>query len=195
MKFSAPILLASASPRRKSLLSELGIKFEIKTKEIDESFPADLTGEQAAIFIAAKKAAAYDEEINEGYIVITADTIVCLDDHILGKPTDPADAQRMLRLLSGKKHDVITAVCIKSKESNDCFHVTTSVHFKELSEDEINFYIDKDKPFDKAGAYGIQDWLGLTAIDRIEGSYYNVVGLPVSELYHYLIRLKSFSEL
>jgi len=193
MKSTSKIILASGSPRRKALLSELGIKFEVMVKDIEENYPADLKREQVALYIASKKADAYINEINSGALVITADTIVCLDDHILGKPTGPEDAYRMLRLLSGTNHEVITAVCMRSKLHAEHFHVTTRVHFHELTDAEIDYYIQKDKPFDKAGAYGIQEWIGLIGIDRIEGSYYNVVGLPVSELYQHLIRFQSIS--
>lgn len=195
MKFTTSILLASGSPRRKSLLSEMGIPFEVKTKDIDENYPDHLRKEEVAIYVATKKANAYSDEIAQGYTVITADTIVCFKDLILGKPSDNEDAFNMLRMLSGNRHEVITAVCIKSLQYNETFHVLTTVHFNELTDSEINYYIEHHHPFDKAGAYGIQDWIGLIAIDRIEGSYHNVVGLPVCELYQHLLKLNSFSQL
>ncbi len=195
MKSTSKIILASGSPRRKALLSELGIQFEVMVKEIEEDYPNGLKGEQVALHIASKKADAYVDEIKSGALVITADTIVCLNDHILGKPVGPEDAYRMLRMLSGTSHEVITAVCMRSTQHSELFHVSTRVHFHELTDAEIYHYIQKDKPFDKAGAYGIQEWIGLIGIDRIEGSYYNVVGLPVSEVYQHLVRFQSTSEI
>ncbi len=195
MKFSKPIILASGSPRRKSLMEEAGIPFEIKLKAVDENFPAELKREEVAVFIAKKKASVYNEEVLEGYTVITADTIVCYENEILGKPKNEIDAFEMLKKLSGKKHEVITAVCIRCGDSDECFYVTTSVYFKELSNEEIDFYIKQDQPMDKAGAYGIQEWIGLVGIEKIEGSYPNVVGLPVHQLYQHLIHLNSYKSL
>jgi septum formation protein len=186
VKIKYPILLASGSPRRQSLLKELGFNFEIKLKNVDETFPDNLKGKDVALFLAIKKADAYQQEIEDGYLVITADTIVCIGDEIMNKPDDFRQAFTMLSKLSGRRHEVITAVCIKTKSITDCFHVSTSVYFKKLTEKEIEYYINTHKPFDKAGGYGIQEWIGLVAVEKIEGSYHNVVGLPVKELYEYL---------
>ncbi len=189
MEQTSPLILASGSPRRKALLKELGLDFKVVLKEINEDFPDHLKREDVALFIAQKKASVYINEINEGNIVITADTIVCVDDKILNKPAGYQEAFEMLQLLSGRSHEVITAVCISGKDISSCFHVTTTVIFKKLSDAEINNYIIKQQPFDKAGGYGIQEWIGLIGMERIEGSYYNVVGLPVKELYEQLIAL------
>ncbi|MDQ3051069.1 MAG: Maf family nucleotide pyrophosphatase [Bacteroidota bacterium] len=189
MEQTAPLILASGSPRRQALLMELGLKFRVVTKEIDEDFPGHLVREEVALFLARKKASMYDNEIKEGNIVITADTIVCVDDKILNKPAAYQEAFNMLQLLSGRSHEVITAVCISGEGISSCFHLTTTVIFKKLSVAEINYYIEKHQPYDKAGGYGIQEWIGLIGMDRMEGSYYNVVGLPVKELYEELIAL------
>jgi septum formation protein len=184
-----PIILASGSPRRQALLKELGLKFKVVLREIDEDFPEHLKREKIALFLAKKKAAAYRDEIEAGNIVITADTIVCVDDKTLNKPADYSEACEMLKLLSGRSHEVITAVCISGTGISDCFYVITSVFFKKLSLEEISYYINSHQPFDKAGGYGIQEWIGLIAMERMEGSYYNVVGLPVKELYDHLLAL------
>jgi len=190
MEQSAPVILASGSPRRQALLKELGLDFKIVLKEIDEDFPDNLKREEVAIFLARKKASVYKDEIESGNIVITADTIVCVDDSILNKPENFDAAFEMLRMLSGRAHQVITAVCISGKNISDCLHVVTNVVFKQLTDSEIKFYIDTHRPFDKAGGYGIQEWIGLIGMERMEGSYYNVVGLPVKELYDRLVSLK-----
>lgn len=189
MEQTSPLILASGSPRRKALLKELGLDFKVVLKEIDEDYPNHLKREAVALFLAQKKASVYIDEINDGNIVITADTIVCVDDIILNKPAGYQEAFDMLLLLSGRSHEVITAVCISGKNISSCFHVTTTVIFKKLSDAEINNYIEKQQPFDKAGGYGIQEWIGLIGMERMEGSYYNVVGLPVKELYEQLIAL------
>lgn len=184
--FTGKIILASGSPRRRELLEMLGIRFEVLVKQVDESWPAHLKGEQIALYLAEKKAKAYAPELREGHLVITADTIVCLGDTVLNKASGSNEAMRMLRSLSGRSHQVITGVCLNLGGFADCFSVTTTVTFKTLPDDEIRFYVERFHPFDKAGAYGIQEWIGLTGIERIEGSYYNVVGLPVKELYERL---------
>lgn len=189
MQLPTKLILASASPRRQSLLSEAGLKFEIVVKPVNEDFPEQLKREQVALFLAAKKASAYNDEVNNGYTVITADTIVCLDDEILNKPADADEAFQMLKKLSGRTHEVITAVCIRNSTDSISFHVVTSVTFRPITGREIEWYVENYKPFDKAGAYGIQEWIGLVAITKIEGSYNNVVGLPVAELYRELIHL------
>jgi len=178
------IILASASPRRKQLLEELGIPFEVQIKNVDESFPSDLNPEEVAAYLSTLKSNAFpDEDFNQRTLIITADTIVTIDGKILGKPTDREDAIQILKQLSGKKHQVITGVTLRSKNKQIVFSVTTDVYFKALSNDEIEFYVDTFKPFDKAGAYGIQEWIGHVAIEKIEGSYFNVMGLPTHRLY------------
>ena len=181
------ILLASASPRRKQLLEDAGFSIKVvKGKEIDETIPEKLTGKDAAIFLADLKADAYAEKITENTILITADTIVCLEDKILGKPTDYRDAFKILRSLSGKEHKVITGVSIRSVDKQISFADETCVKFKQLSDDEIDYYITHYKPYDKAGAYGIQEWIGYIGITGIKGSYFNVMGLPVQKVYETL---------
>lgn len=178
------VILASNSPRRKELLGGLGIDFTVRTLQgIDESYPADLKGEEIPKFISGQKAKAYKASMADDELIITADTIVYVDGEVLGKPVDKGDARRMFHLMSGRKHEVITGVSIVTKEKTIQFATTTNVTFAELSEEEIDFYIDNYKPFDKAGAYGIQEWIGYIGITGIEGSYFNVVGLPVQRLY------------
>ena len=189
MNSAQPLLLASNSPRRKELLASLGLAFEVRVKEVHEDFPDHLKREAVAEYLASHKADAYKNElVNEA--IITADTIVCLGDQILNKPADENEAFRMLRALSGKSHEVITGVCILTKAVKSVFHDTTTVYFKELTDSEIAYYIQVFQPFDKAGAYGIQEWIGMIGIERIEGSYFNVVGLPVQKLYEQLLELK-----
>ena len=167
----------------------MGLDFRVVLKDVDESFPEALKPAEVAVYIAEKKAHAFDESLQEGEAVITADTIVCIDDEILGKPEDEADAFRMLSLLSGRKHQVITGVAIIFDHKVHAFSVVTEVYFKELTRDEINYYIKHYQPFDKAGSYGIQEWIGLTGIEKIEGSYTNVVGLPTERVYQELVQL------
>lgn len=185
MNLSRPILLASNSPRRKELLAGLGIQFEVRVKEVHEDFPEHLQREEVAEFLASHKADAYTADL-QNEVLITADTIVCLGERILNKPADAAEAFAMLRALSGTHHEVITGVCILTKESKTVLHDVTKVYFKELTDEEIHYYIAHYKPFDKAGAYGIQEWIGKIGIEKIEGSYFNVVGLPVQNLYTHL---------
>lgn len=180
------LILASQSPRRHQMLKELGLDFKIQTKDVEEVYPDHLKGEEIPVYLAKLKAEAFVLDMNEKELVITADTIVCVDDMVLGKPKDRADAVKMLKMLSGRSHQVISGVCLKSKEKEATFSTTTNVHFKELSLEEIDYYIDNYKPFDKAGAYGIQEWIGFVGIDGIEGSYFNVVGLPIQRLYQEL---------
>lgn len=183
------IILGSNSPRRKELLSGLGLTYEIKTlPDIDESFPEILEGEDIAKYIAKEKADAYEDILKENTLLITADTIVLLEGRVYGKPKDESDAKRMLRELSGKTHKVITGVCITSREKQHVFSVSSDVRFAQLEEDEISFYVYKYKPFDKAGAYGIQEWIGHIAVEYISGSYFNIMGLPVQRLYQELKR-------
>jgi septum formation protein len=177
------IILGSKSPRRQYLLRELGIQFVIETKDVDESFPEHLQGEEIPLYLCHKKADAFDGKLKEDSILITADTIVWINSHVLNKPADAEEARTMLRELSGNRHEVYTGVCLKSIKKVVTFSVKTAVYFKELSEGEIEFYVSTYKPFDKAGAYGAQEWIGYIAMERIESSYFNVMGLPVKELY------------
>lgn len=179
-------ILASKSPRRQFLLKELGLNFEVKTKEVDESFPEHLKAQEIPLYLCEKKAEAFDEELSDNTVVITADTIVWVDGQVLNKPEDFNDAVRMLKLLSGKMHEVYTGVCLRSKSKVKSFYALTKVYFKPLTQAEIEFYITHYKPFDKAGSYGAQDWIGLVAVERIEGTYFNVMGLPMKELYEEL---------
>lgn len=188
MELPYRIILASNSPRRRELLGGLGIDFTVKVMEgIDESWPHDLKGEDIPLYIAKEKAAPYKAAIANDELVITADTIVYVDGEVLGKPHDKADAVRMLKLISGRWHEVITGVTLMTKERERSFAVTTKVKFSNLSDDEIRRYVDSGLPMDKAGAYGIQEWIGYVGVEAIEGSYFNVVGLPVQRLYRELI--------
>lgn len=184
------LLLASKSPRRQYLLKELGLDFEVRTKEVDESFPDNLKAQEIPLYLCEKKANAFAEELKDNTIVITADTIVWLPqtNEVLNKPENFDDAVRMLQLLSGKMHEVYTGVCLKSKNKTKSFYALTKVYFKPLSLQEIEFYINNYHPFDKAGSYGAQDWIGLVAVEKIEGTYFNVMGLPVKELYEELLK-------
>ena len=183
------IILASRSPRRQQMLQELGLKFDIVIKEYSETYPEWLDGKSIAEFISHQKAVSFLDTIADNEIVITADTIVWCNNRVLGKPLDYSDAEYMLREISGNTHEVITGVTLLSCVKEKTFSVSSKVTFDDLSTEEISFYINKYKPFDKAGAYGIQEWIGLVACSRIEGSYFNVVGLPVRTLYR---ELKNF---
>ena len=180
------IILASCSPRRQQLFKETGLRFEVMTKEYDETFPDGLNGEEIARHVAHGKASCFRDEISDGEIVITADTVVWCNGRILGKPVDRDDAVSMLREISGNTHEVITGVSLMTKSDEVVFSETTMVTFEHMTDEEISFYIDNYNPYDKAGAYGIQEWIGLTTCSRIEGSYFNVVGLPVHRLYREL---------
>lgn len=181
------IILASNSPRRKELLGGLGIDYEVKVLPgIDESYPDSLKGEEIPVYIASEKAAAYRAVMQEDDLIITADTIVYLDGEVLGKPRDAADAARMLRLLSGKTHQVITGVYITTQAFQKSFAAVTEVTFDTLSEEEIDYYVSKYAPMDKAGSYGIQEWIGFIGVTGMKGSYFNVMGLPVQRLYREL---------
>jgi len=183
------IILASKSPRRLHLIKELGIDFTIGNKNsIEEIFPSGLTNKEIAIYLSKIKAYPYKEDlICSNKLIITADTIVCIKNEILGKPTDRLDAVTMLKKLSGRKHEVITGVTLSSQTKTKSFTDITNVYFKTLNNKEIDYYLDHYKPYDKAGAYGIQEWIGMTSIKKIEGSYFNVVGLPVQKLYDELM--------
>jgi septum formation protein len=181
------LILASASPRRRQLLDEAGFIFRAANVDFTEVWPSELTGREIAEYLAEGKAAAWNEDIKPGQIIITADTVVWCHDTVLGKPADAAEAAQFLRLLSGCEHEVITGMCLRDSNKKSIFSVTTRVTFRELSDEEIVYYIENYQPLDKAGAYGIQEWIGLRGITRIEGSYYNVVGMPVSDLYARLL--------
>lgn len=178
------VVLASNSPRRKELLGDLGIEFQVRTmKGIDESYPDDLPVLEIAEYISRKKAHAYKAEMHPDELIITADTVVILGDEVLGKPKDADDACRMLRELSGKTHKVVTGVTIVTTDATRSFSAVSDVEFAELSDDDINYYVDNYRPLDKAGAYGIQEWIGCMGVRNINGSFYNVMGLPLHRLY------------
>ena len=184
------LILASNSPRRKELLGGLDVDFDVRVLNgIDESFPETLAGEDIPKYISQQKAKAYMPSLAADEVLVTSDTIVYLDGEVLGKPKDADDARRMLRLISGRSHDVITGVTIVAGIKINSFSVTTKVTFKQLSDDEIDYYIENYRPFDKAGAYGIQEWIGYIGVTSIEGSYFNVMGLPVQRLYQELVKM------
>lgn len=186
------IILASGSPRRKELLAGLGYEFEVRLLPgIDESYPDGLTGEEIAQHIARGKAAPYRDSMEANDLVITADTIVYLDGKVLGKPKDEEEAKNMLRSLSGKTHQVITGVTLLTQTQEHTFASVSQVTFAELSNEEIDYYVTHYHPTDKAGAYGIQEWIGYIGVTRIEGSYFNVMGLPVQRLYTELKQILS----
>ena len=181
------IVLASHSPRRHELLRGLGVDFSVNViNGIDESFPASMPKEEVAEHLAVKKREAY--KVGEDELLITADTIVVVDDEILGKPKDADDARRMLHTISGRVHKVVTGVCLATTTESRSFSVTTEVKFRQLRDSEIDYYIDHYKPFDKAGAYGIQEWIGYVGVEGIRGSYYNVMGFPVQRVYEEMTR-------
>ena len=183
------LILASNSPRRKELLAGLGVPFEVRVlQDIDEDYPESLPVNEVARYIAKEKADAYRRVIAQDELIITADTVVIVGDEILGKPVDEADAVRMLRLLSGRTHQVTTGVCLLTAEKERCFDVTTDVTFKTLTDEEIHYYVNHYRPFDKAGAYGIQEWIGYIGVTGLHGSYYNVMGLPVQRIYQELTK-------
>lgn len=184
-KIQRPIVLASSSPRRQYLMKEAGFTFTIEKPEVDESFPETMPVDQVAKYLAQKKAEYFRLKMRDE-IVVTADTVVVLGQRILNKPENKSEAIEMLNALSGNQHLVITGVCIISREKEITFDDITEVQFKKLSPEEINFYVDTYKPYDKAGAYGAQDWIGMVAIERIVGSYFNVMGLPVHKVYQHL---------
>ena len=178
------IVLSSNSPRRKELLRGLGLNFQTRIIDgIDESYDKSLPGEDIAKMISEKKAESYKATMSSDELIITADTIVYVDGEVLGKPQNKIDAARMLKMISGKCHDVITGVCLLTSNKRISFSVKTKVSFAQITDDEISFYIENYKPYDKAGAYGIQEWIGYIGVDSIQGSYFNVMGLPVQRLY------------
>lgn len=181
------IILASASPRRRELLSGLGVDFEILClPDIDESFPVSLPANEVAGYISVKKAEAYKQQMQTNQLIITADTVVVSENRILGKPHSRENAVEMLRFLSGKTHHVITGVTILTTDKQKTFSVSTDVTFADITDEEIHYYIDRYQPMDKAGAYGIQEWIGFIAVESISGSYFNVMGLPIQRLYQEL---------
>ena len=184
------VILASQSPRRKQLLEGLGISFEILVTDTDESFPAHLKAHEIPMFLAQKKSESITmADFGPNALVITADTIVWLDNNVLNKPADNKEAMEMLRHISGKTHEVFTGVCLKTMDQSSAFYAASKVTFRELSEAEIRWYVENFKPLDKAGAYGIQEWIGYIGIEHIEGSFYNVMGLPTQMLYRELEKL------
>lgn len=184
------IVLASNSPRRKELLQRMGVNFKVRTLfGIDESYPDSLRGEDIVCYISRNKAKAYQSSMAPNELLITADTIVYVDGEVMGKPKNAEQAKEMLHKLSGKTHQVITGVTIVTVKRTENFGVTSQVKFTNITDEEINFYVDNYLPFDKAGAYGIQEWIGIVAVEEIKGSYFNVVGLPVQRLYQ---KLKTF---
>jgi septum formation protein len=186
MRLKRPLILASSSPRRQYLMKEAGFDFTVEKPDVDEIFPPELPADQVAKYLAEKKAEVFRLAMKDE-IVVTADTIVLLEKKILNKPADRSEALSMLNDLSGNTHKVITGVCILSKEKETSFDDTTEVTFQKLTKQEIEFYVDHYKPYDKAGAYGAQDWIGMVAIQKIVGSYFNVMGLPIHKVYQHLI--------
>ena len=183
------VILASNSPRRKELLAGLGVQYEIRTlPDVDESYPDTLQGADIPLYIAREKADAYRSMLHAGELMITADTIVWLEGKVLGKPQDREDALHMLRAMSGKTHEVFTGVCLTTTQRQHTFSARTEVRFSTLSEDEITYYVDHFHPMDKAGAYGVQEWIGYIGVEYISGSYYNIMGLPVQRLYRELCK-------
>lgn len=185
LSLSHPLVLASNSPRRKQLLAEAGFVFSVKTADVAEDFPSDMPVTDVPVYLAKRKAQAIAAQLPDA-IILGADTVVIIEGEILNKPVDKADASRMLAQLSGKKHDVITGVCLRQGSTLVSFADRTEVYFKSLSQEEITFYVDNYVPLDKAGAYGAQEWMGMVAVEKIIGSYFNVMGLPVHLLYKYL---------
>lgn len=182
------IILASGSPRRQQFFKEMDLHYTIRLKEIEEVYPEHLKGAEITNFLAELKANAFENELGENDILVTSDTIVWLQGKALGKPRDYDDAFKMLQQLANQTHEVITSVCLKSVAKTEVFHCITKVTFSSLSDEAISYYLEHYKPFDKAGSYGIQDWIGLIGISNIEGSYTNVVGLPTEMLFHKLMQ-------
>ncbi len=187
-EFPYQIILGSNSPRRQELLKSLGFTFLNKPINADESFPADLQAEEICLYLAEKKADAYPEDLQDDEILITADTIVWCEGKVFNKPANFVEGKKMLETLSGKMHEVFTGICLKSGNKQTTFYDVSKVYFKKLKPEEIEYYLTNYSPYDKAGGYGVQDWLGYIGIDKIEGSFYNVMGLPVKELYEELVK-------
>ena len=184
------VILASGSPRRRELMAGLGVNYEVRMlPDVDESYPDTLQGEEIPLYIAKEKADAYIPMMQPDELIITADTIVWLDGKVLGKPRDREDALQMLRTMSGRTHEVFTGVCITTTDWQRSFTAQTEVRFATLSEEEIAYYVDNFQPMDKAGAYGVQEWIGFIGVENISGSYYNIMGLPVQKLYRELLKV------
>ncbi len=181
------IILASQSPRRQQLLTGMGLQFKIMVSNVEEIYPEEMLISDIPVYLAEIKANAFANELKENTLLIAADTIVAIGNKVLGKPKDTADAFDILQQISGRMHQVITGVCLKSALKQKSFSATSNVYFRHLSNEEIDYYITNYKPFDKAGAYGVQEWIGYVGIERIEGSYFNVMGLPTQKLYKELI--------
>jgi len=184
------IILTSQSPRRQELLRGLNIPFEVQVIDVEETYPNQFVGVDIPMYLAEKKADAFIDKMDDKTLLITADTIVWHEGQVFGKPIDKADATRMLTELSGKTHQVITGVCISTLKRRKTFHVTSEVRFTRLTPDEIEYYLQNYQPYDKAGAYGVQEWIGYVGVEHIEGSYFNVMGLPIQRLYSELKRWK-----
>ncbi len=188
-EFPYKLILGSASPRRQELLKSLGFEFRNQPVKVDETlWPKDLEAQEIPIYLAELKADAYEEELKENELLITADTVVWCEGKVFNKPENFAEGKKMLETLSGKMHEVFTAVCLKSANKQTTFYDVSKVYFKKLKSDEIEYYLTNYSPYDKAGGYGVQDWIGYIGIDKIDGSFYNVMGLPVKELYEELIK-------
>ncbi|WP_426063145.1 Maf-like protein [Flavobacterium sp. DSP2-3-1] len=183
------LILASGSPRRQQFFKDLDLDFEIRLKEIEEIYPPELKAHEITNYLAELKASAYEGELNPNEILITSDTIVWHNDKALGKPKDEQDAFEILKSLSNATHEVITSVCFKTNEKIEILHEITKVTFNELSEESIRYYLENYKPYDKAGSYGIQEWIGFIGVSKIEGSYANVMGMPTDKVYEYLNNL------
>jgi septum formation protein len=187
---SFDIILASKSPRRQHLLAELGLNFRVIDHiDMEEVYPASLRAEEIPLYLAKAKAACCEHYMDTNTVLITADTIVWIDNEVIEKPYNAEDAVKMLIRLSGRMHEVFTGVCIKTRAGESSFFASSKVYFRQLSEEEIRYYVEKFNPLDKAGAYGVQEWIGYVGVEKIEGSYFNVMGLPVQQLYHELLQL------
>lgn len=189
MRENIKIIIGSKSPRRQQLISGLGLDFEVRTKEVEEIYPENLPAHEVAEFLSKLKSSPLLETLGENEVLLTSDTTVIINDTVLGKPKDLEEAKTMIASLSNNDHEVVTGVCLSSKEKQVSFSVSTRVFFNALSQEEINYYVEKFHPLDKAGAYGIQEWIGQIGVQKIEGSYYNVVGLPIARVW---AELKNF---
>ena len=187
-EFPYKLILGSNSPRRQELLKSLGFEFSVKPINADETFPVNLKAQEISLYLAEKKANAYQDKLNVNELLITSDTIVWCEGKVLNKPADFNEGKEMLNTLSGKMHQVFTAVCLKSADKQTLFFDESKVYFKNLKSEEIEYYLTNFNPYDKAGGYGVQDWIGYIGIEKIEGSFYNVMGLPVKKLYEELIK-------
>lgn len=188
--FTGKVIIGSSSPRRKALVEGLGVDCEVRTQEVEEHFPTDLMAENVPAFLAELKAQPLLDSLKGGEVLLTSDTVVVMNDRILQKPKDRDDAIRMLQTLSGEMNKVVTGVCLHSIHEKKVFSSETKVYFNKLREEDIIYYVDKYKPFDKAGAYGIQEWIGQIGVSHIEGCFYNVMGLPVHQVWEYLHQIE-----